>query len=144
MHSMSPARDDDGVDLPLELSQASGVPFYRQIEDQLAALIRSGRLAPGTALPSVRALAGRLLVSVITTRRAYDDLEHEGLVESRQGQGTFVAAEVERASQRKARADARDALGHAVLHARRLGLSDAEIRAELDGLLRQGGAHGRS
>jgi GntR family transcriptional regulator len=132
------------TDLPLSLSDATGVPFYRQIEDQLASLIRAGRLAPGTPLPSVRVLAAQLLVSVITTRRVYDDLEREGLVESRQGQGTFVAAEVERPSNRKARADARDALDHAVLRARQLGLTDEDIRSQLDSILakKNGGAHG--
>jgi GntR family transcriptional regulator len=135
---------DHADTLSISLSDATGVPFYRQIEDQLASLIRSGRLAPGTALPSVRALAAKLLVSVITTRRVYDDLEREGLVESRQGQGTFVAAEVERASQRKARADARDALAQAVLRARQLGLADEEIRSQLQTILskKNGGANG--
>ena len=52
--------------LSLELSDASGIPFYRQIVDQLAELIRSGRLGPGTRLPSVRDLAAQTMVSLIT------------------------------------------------------------------------------
>ncbi|MEZ4238519.1 MAG: GntR family transcriptional regulator [Myxococcota bacterium] len=59
---------------PLTLSQASGVPFWRQIHDQLADRIRAGTLAPGEALPSVRALAAELAVSVITTKKAYEEL----------------------------------------------------------------------
>ena len=66
--------------LLVELSDASGLPFYRQIVDQLAELIRSGRLSPGSRLPSVRDLAGQLMVSLITTRRAYADLEAAGLI----------------------------------------------------------------
>jgi GntR family transcriptional regulator len=73
------------------LSQASGVPFYRQIERHLADRIRAGQLAPGTPLPSVRQLAVDLLVSVITVKQAYAALEAAGLVASQQGRGTFVA-----------------------------------------------------
>jgi GntR family transcriptional regulator len=73
---------------PVELSGASGVPFYRQIVDQIAGLIRSGQLAPGTQLPPFRDLAPQLRVSLITVRRAYADLEQAGLIVKRQGQGT--------------------------------------------------------
>jgi GntR family transcriptional regulator len=75
----------------LTLSQASGVPFYRQIERQLTDRIRAGQLTPGTLLPSVRQLAAELLVSVITVKQAYTELEAAGLIASRQGRGTFVA-----------------------------------------------------
>src|SRR5260370_5871757 len=96
--------------LPIRLSQASVVPFYRQIVDQLAGLIRSGRLAPETRLPSFRELAPQLLVSLITVRRAYADLETAGLVVLKQGQGTFVASAVESASRKQARAEAPEQL----------------------------------
>ena len=75
----------------LTLSDASGVPYWRQIRDQLARQIRDGELAPGSALLSVRKLATSLRVSVITTRRAYAELESAGLIFSRQGRGTFVS-----------------------------------------------------
>jgi GntR family transcriptional regulator len=81
--------------LSITIRQNTGVPFYRQIEDQLAALIRSGRLAPGTRLPSFRELAKDLLVSLITVRRAYADLENDGLIVRRHGQGSFVADNVQ-------------------------------------------------
>ena len=121
--------------LPLKLSQASGVPYYRQIEDQVADLIRAGQLPPGTQLPSVRDLASRLLVSLITVRRAYSDLENARLIELRQGHGTFVAEDVDTASAVQVRAEARRALAEAVLRALRLGLDEAEIRALFDDLL---------
>lgn len=84
--------------MQLTLSQASGVPFYRQVEEQLAERIRAGELAPGAPLPSVRQLAADLLVSVITIKKAYEDLEAAGLVVSHQGRGTFVAPTAQAAS----------------------------------------------
>lgn len=121
--------------LPIALSQASGVPFYRQIVDQAADLIRSGQLAPGTQLPSVRELAGQLLVSLITVRRAYSDLENARLIVLRQGYGTYVADDVVAASRGQALAVARAALAGAVARARRLGVDVATIRAVVAELL---------
>jgi GntR family transcriptional regulator len=121
--------------LPIRLSQASGVPYYRQIVDQLAALIRSGQLPPSRRLPSFRELSVELLVSLITVRRAYADLEAAGLIVRRQGQGTFVAAEVEGASRRQALAEARAHLEAAVDRARQLGLRGPALRSHLESLL---------
>lgn len=118
--------------LHLELSDASGVPFYRQIVDQIAESIRSRSLAPGSRLPSVRDLAGQTMVSLITVRRAYADLEAAGLIQRRQGQGTFVAEEIEGASRKQASSDGRQVLNEAVTRARRLGLSADDIRALVD------------
>lgn len=64
------------------ISNASGKPIYDQIASQLRGLIASGALAEGERLPSIRALANDLRVSVITTKRAYADLEVQGLVET--------------------------------------------------------------
>lgn len=113
--------------LPLQLSAASGVPFYRQITDQISALIRSGQLSAGTLLPSVRELAAELMVSLITVRRAYADLEAAGLVLRRQGQGTYVAEDVAEASVQQALDQAREQLERAVRRARQLGLADPAI-----------------
>jgi GntR family transcriptional regulator len=125
------------VQLPLKLSQASGVPYYRQIVDQVTELIRSGQLPPAARLPSVRELASQLLVSLITVRRAYGDLEHARLIVLRQGYGTFVADEVDSASHEQALAEAREALDEAISRARRLGVDLQTIRAILDELLAQ-------
>ncbi len=121
--------------LPIRLSQASGVPFYRQIEDQLAGLIRSGQLAPNSRLPAYRELAPQLLVSLITVRRAYADLEAARLIVCRQGQGTFVAAEIETASRKQALAEARTLLAVALTRARQLGLRGDALRTFVDRLL---------
>ena len=119
-------------DLPLILRPASGVPFYRQVVDGIGDRIRGGQLAPGTRLPSVRALATQLEVSLITIRRAYADLEQAGLLVRRQGQGTFVALDVGDAARRRAHADASRGLVQAVDRARALGLEDEQIRTVVD------------
>jgi GntR family transcriptional regulator len=73
------------------LSNSSGKPIYEQITDQVKEQIMSGTLAAGDALPSMRVLAKELRISVITTKRAYEELEREGFVESVPGKGCFVA-----------------------------------------------------
>lgn len=73
------------------LSNGSDKPIYEQIACQLRDSILSGQLKAGEQLPSIRALATDLRVSVITTKRAYQDLEAQGFVETVQGKGTFVS-----------------------------------------------------
>ena len=118
----------------ITLSQASGVPFYRQVIDQVSELVGSGSLEPGQRLPSVRELAKGLLVSLITVRRAYADLEAAGLIVRRQGQGTFVAEGVQPSDGRRdgLRAEATTALSEVVARARRAGLSDEDIRERVE------------
>lgn len=76
---------------PIVIATGSAVPIYKQISDQVRLGTASGRLQPGEQLPSVRALAEELVVNVNTVARAYSDLLREGLVESRQGRGVFIA-----------------------------------------------------
>jgi GntR family transcriptional regulator len=116
----------------LLLSQTSGLPFYRQIVDQLASQIQAGQLNPGQRLPSVREGARSLLVSLITVRRAYAELEAAGLIVRRQGQGTFVAEQVAEASSKRARAEARELLTAALAQALQRGLGPDEIRALIE------------
>lgn len=73
------------------LSNTDSTPIYEQITRQLRAKIVSGELAPGAALPSMRLLAKELRISVITTKRAYEELEREGLIVTQTGRGSFVA-----------------------------------------------------
>jgi GntR family transcriptional regulator len=77
--------------LPIRIDEQRPEPLYYQIEVQLRGLILGGQLQEGTALPSIRDLAVSLKCSAITIRRVYQDLEHEGLIRTRQGAGTFVA-----------------------------------------------------
>ncbi|GGB38274.1 GntR family transcriptional regulator [Virgibacillus dakarensis] len=79
------------MELPIRLSKDSREPIYHQIENQLKALIAGGHLVAGTPLPSIRALSNDLEISIITTRRAYQDLEQQGFIRTTQGKGTFVA-----------------------------------------------------
>ena len=73
------------------LDNQSGEPIYRQIAQQIKAQILSGVLVPDTPLPSIRNLAKDLRISVITTNRAYDELEQQGFVYTLAGKGCFVA-----------------------------------------------------
>jgi GntR family transcriptional regulator len=73
------------------LDNSSGVPFYRQIIDQVLLAVADGRLAPGTQLPTVRQLAVDLSVNLNTVAKAYREMEIRGIVETQQGTGTFVA-----------------------------------------------------
>lgn len=72
------------------ISNSSGEPIYEQIITQIKSLIMTGELKPGDALPSMRALAQSLRISVITTKRAYEELERDGFIESYTGKGSFV------------------------------------------------------
>jgi GntR family transcriptional regulator len=121
--------------IPIELSQTSGIPFYRQIVDQIAMLIRSGELAPGAQLPSVRDLASQILVSLITVRRAYSDLDAAGLITRRQGYGTYVSDQVTAATKEQSLAEGRRILAESLDKAHRNGLSWTEIGKLLGELL---------
>ena len=75
----------------LIISNASGKPIYEQIYTQVKNCIISGELSPGDALPSIRVLAKDLRISVITTTRAYDELERDGFIDRVPGKGCYVA-----------------------------------------------------
>ena len=77
--------------MELIIRNTTNQPIYEQIFDQIKAQILSGALRPGDALPSIRALAKDLKISVITTKRAYDELESAGLIDTVAGKGCFVA-----------------------------------------------------
>ncbi|WP_026907847.1 GntR family transcriptional regulator [Paucisalibacillus globulus] len=79
------------MELPIRISKDSREPIYHQIVNQFKALIAGGHLSAGTPLPSIRALSKDLEISIITTRRAYQDLEVQGFIRTLQGKGTFVA-----------------------------------------------------
>jgi GntR family transcriptional regulator len=75
------------------ISNSSNEPIYEQISSQIKSMILKGELIEGEMLPSIRGLAKDLQISVITTKRAYDELEREGFIESVQGKGSFVASQ---------------------------------------------------
>ena len=74
------------------ISNSGERPIYEQITNQIKALVMSGQLKEGDALPSMRTLARELRISVITTKRAYEDLERDGFITTVVGKGSFVRA----------------------------------------------------
>lgn len=86
------------------LDSSTGVPFYRQIIDQVLLAVGDGRLKPGTQLPTVRQLAVDLSVNLNTVAKAYREMEIRGIVQTQQGTGTFIAARTGAKSREKRKA----------------------------------------
>lgn len=119
------------------ISPAAEGPLYRQIVDGVRREISTGRLAPGDELPSFRALAEQLLVSLITVKRAYEELEREGIIYRRQGLGTFVSESGgSRSRENKAR-QATDHLRQGVAEATEAGMSAKEIIGLVTDLIKE-------
>jgi len=123
--------------IPVLLSMDDPEPMYRQIESQLRDFILGGQLKPGTRLPSMRALARDLSCSVITTRRAYEDLEGEGFIRTRQGRGTVVAEIPEEKMSAHRRQAVDGAFREAVRAGRRAGLTQEELRDIFEDILEE-------
>jgi GntR family transcriptional regulator len=104
----------------------SAVPIYRQIMDQISRSVAAGILAPGDQLPSVRELAARLLVNPNTVARVYRDLERDGLLETRRGQGTYIAAKASAMADGERRRLLSGKLHDVATDVRTFGLSDRE------------------
>ena len=77
----------------INISNTNGEPIYQQIVNQIKSLILEGKLKEGEALPSMRVLATELRISFMTTKRAYEELERDGFIESYTGKGSFVKAQ---------------------------------------------------
>lgn len=123
--------------LPLSILNDSKEPIYHQIENQLKSLIVSGQLPPGTLLPSIRALSADLSCSVITTRRAYQNLENSGFIKTVQGKGTFVN-EMNLKTQDETKTEiVYSALEKAVEQAELMGLTESELRTIFDRILQK-------
>ena len=117
------------------IANGSSKPIYEQIADQIKAAIMSGELAAGDALPSIRALASDLRISVITTKRAYAELEEAGFIDTVQGKGSFVAGgNLELLREERLR-QVEALLAQAVTQAREADISPADLREMLDVLL---------
>lgn len=117
------------------LSNASPDPIYEQILRQVRAQILSGELKEGEALPSIRKLAQTLQISVITTKRAYDELEHEGLIDTVGGKGTFVASPNLDFLREKRVAAVETKLREAMKEAEAAGIPPKDLKQMLDLLL---------
>ena len=124
--------------LNIILSNSSDLPIYQQIVDQIRDAILRGELMEGTLLPSIRALAKDLRISVITTGRAYDELEREGYVASVGGKGSFVAPRSEELLRESRLRMVEEKLAEAVRCAETLGISREEIQELMELIYREG------
>ena len=113
------------------IRNTSGQPIYSQIASQIKAQILSGELQPGDALPSIRALAKDLKISVITTKRAYDELENAGFLDTVAGKGCFVAEKNLELIRERQMAELEEHLTAAVAIAKRNGVSYEQTRDTL-------------
>jgi GntR family transcriptional regulator len=109
------------------ISSAAPGPLYQQIIDGLKRDISEGRLPAGTPLPSFRQLAEQLMVSLITVKRAYEELERDGIIYRRQGLGTFVAENGDDRSRRIKAQRAEQLMREAVREASEAGLTEKDI-----------------
>jgi GntR family transcriptional regulator len=109
------------------ISNASPDPIYEQIVRQIRSQILSGDLSEGDLLPSIRKLARDLQISVITTKRAYEELEREGFINTVGGKGTFVAAENPEFLREKRMKVVEEKLAEAVEQARLLGVRPEQL-----------------
>ena len=140
VHLRPPALTGENVDIIL--SNTSDLPIYEQIARQIKAQILSGELACGEKLPSIRALANGLRVSVITTKRAYSDLEQLGFIETVQGKGCFVAAGNHELLREESLRRIEQLLTKAATEAAQLGLSRDELHDMLDVMAEEATAEG--
>jgi len=113
------------------ISNSSQEPIYEQIEKQIKNLIIRGELAAGDALPSIRSLAQELQISVITTKRAYEELERDGFIETVPGKGSYVSGQNKELIREKRIKMIEEWLSQAVSEAKNLGLSLMELEEML-------------
>ena len=113
--------------MELIIRNNSGQPIYDQISGQIKAQILSGALSPGDALPSIRGLAKDLKISVITTKRAYEELERDGFLENVPGKGCFVAPQNRELLREAQLRRAEEFLAQAVEEARKGGITLEEL-----------------
>ena len=116
------------------IDNRSGAPIYEQIFEQVRRQIFSGELKEGTALPSIRSLARDLRISVITTKRAYEELESAGYIYTLPGKGSFVAARNEQLLREEWLRELEGHLLSVKELARRCGLSRTELTEIYDSL----------
>ncbi len=108
---------------------SSGVPIYRQLIDQVEALVAGGRLCPGDTLPSVRQVAVALGVNPMTVSKAWSRLEADGVLERDRGKGMVVATARDAGSLADRRAQVRPLVDQAVVRGLQLGLTPAQLLA---------------
>lgn len=126
-------------DLSFAVHPSSGVPIYRQIMDQVMALVVSGRVKPGETLPSTRKLAESLQVNMMTVSKAYGRLESEGVRVRVRGRGMIVATQADSATTgvKDRQSELRPLVEQAVIRGLQLKLTDRQIMAVVESALRE-------
>lgn len=119
----------------LRILQNSGVPIYQQIYEQLKSDILAGKMRQGEYLPSIRSLAKDLKISVITTMKAYEQLEKEGLVTAVPGKGFYVNAQDSEMLREQHLRKVEDCLSEAIAAARVAGMTEEELIVTLETLI---------
>ena len=119
------------------ISNQSELPIYAQIREQLKEQILNGQLSSGTVLPSIRKLAKEVGVSVITTTRAYNDLEEEGFIASMQGKGSVVLSTENKILKERYVMRIEDGLLTAVETAKRIHMTEPELHALITDLWKE-------
>ena len=127
--------------MELIISNSNPSPIYEQIARQIKAAIMDGSLGPGEQLPSIRGLANSLRVSVITTKRAYAELEEQGFIQTVQGRGSFVASGSEELLREEQLRSIETQLSGALERAQAAGISLAELHEMLDILAQDDPVH---
>lgn len=118
--------------MDIVISNSSDKPIYEQIASQIKAAIMNGQLTSGQMLPSIRGLANELRVSVITTKRAYSDLEEQGFIETVQGKGCFVSGGSTELLREERLRQVEELLERAIEASKSAGLSTAELHEIID------------
>lgn len=126
-----------GKTMKIVISNASEDPIYEQITKQFKNLILKGELKEGDPLPSIRSLAKDLQISVITTKRAYEELEREGFVETVAGKGSFVASQNKELLRERKLKIIEEKLSEVVMESKLLGLREEEVYEMLSLLFKE-------
>ena len=123
---------EGGTSVLIRIQPSSTVPIYEQIAQQIKTLILNGTLTAGAPLPSIRALAKELKISVITTKRAYTELEHEGFIETIASKGSFVKVQAEPLWQEQLTKQMESHIEKAIELSKQLGHSKVEVISLFD------------
>lgn len=123
----------------MKILQNSDIPIYQQIASQFQEEIMAGKLKAGEYLPSIRGLAKDLRISVITTMKAYEELEKQGLVTAMQGKGYYVNAQNTEMLREQHLRKMEEHLLNAISAARIAGIGDGELKDVLEMLLKANG-----
>lgn len=111
----------------LIISTTSMIPIYEQIIEEIKNLIRKGELKENDVLPSVRSLARELKISALTVKKAYDELEKDGLIVTVHGKGSYISFSNKALLEEEMRKELENDLELSIAKGRKIGLSDAEI-----------------